>query len=123
MSAAAESMTDTEADKQQRQPSVDELLVQSIARWALGITVGIVLFDVLVAAGYPFPGSSTTLRGVSYSVAGIALLLAAGFIAFLGYRIVSLRFVRRSRAVYVIFLPAVALLSSVVALLFLGAPA
>jgi hypothetical protein len=69
---------------------------------------------------YPFPGSSSLVRGVFYALAGTALIIAAIACGFLGYRIISLRFVRRSKRCYVIFLPLVALVSSVVWLYLLS---
>jgi hypothetical protein len=106
-----------------RGSNVDELLLRSILRWAIGLSCLIVLFDVAVTRGYPFPLDSLAIRGAFYAAAGVALLLAAGFTTFLGYRIVTTRFTQRKLAVFVTFLPLVVCVSSVVAGLFLAAPA
>ena len=79
---------------EQRPPSVDDLLLRSITRWGVGIAALIVLFDVAVTQGYPFPLASHVIRGVFYAAAAVALLLAAAFTTFLGYRIVTTGFAR-----------------------------
>jgi uncharacterized membrane protein len=107
---------------EQRPPSVDDLLLRSITRWAVGIAALIVLFDVAVTQGYPFPLASHVIRGVFYAAAAVALLLAAAFTTFLGYRIVTTGFARGKLPVFMVFLPAVACVSSVIAALFLAAP-
>jgi hypothetical protein len=106
-----------------RSPSVDELLLRSITRWAIGIAALIVLFDIAVTQGYPFPLDSHVIRGVFYTAAAVALLLAAAFTTFLGYRIVTTGFARGKLPIFMVFLPAVVCVSSVIAALFLAAPA
>lgn len=105
------------------QPSIDQIVVQSIGRWALVVTASILVFDTLVAFNYPFPVESTMARGAVYSAGGVALVLATVAVTFLGYRVVTMRVARRARAVYPLFLPAITLISSVVAVLLLAAPA
>jgi hypothetical protein len=82
----------------------------------------IVVFDVAVLASYPFPDQIDALRTPFYVILGIAILIAATFITFLGYRIASMRVVRESRPLFVIFLPAVALIGSGIGFLLLAAP-
>jgi uncharacterized membrane protein len=108
---------------EQRPPSVDELLLRSITRWAVGIAALIVLFDIAVTRGYPFPLDAPAIRGVFYTAAAVALLLAAAFTTFLGYRIVTTGFARGKLPIFMVFLPAVVCVSSVIAALFLAAPA
>lgn len=110
-------MTDTS-----QRPDIDQLLVQQIARWAVVVTVLLALFDVAMLRSWPFPDALDGVRGAFYAVAGLVLLLATLFVTFLGYRIVTMRVVRRARSVYLIFLPAVFLLSTIVGFLLLTAP-
>ena len=100
--------------------SIDEELVQSISRWALVVTAAIGLFDAAILWSYPFPISAPVVRGVFYSTVGVAIVLGACACAFLGYRIVSLRIVRRGWRVYAIFMPLMALIGSVVWLYLLS---
>ncbi|RIK36259.1 MAG: hypothetical protein DCC58_19480 [Chloroflexi bacterium] len=100
--------------------SLDEAIVRSISNWAVLTTLGIALFDIAILWNYPFPGDGQLLPGIFYSVAGVVLVAASIGCAFLGYRIVSTRFVRRSKRVYVIFLPLMALVGSVVWLYLLS---
>jgi hypothetical protein len=102
--------------------SIDELLVRSIARWALLIAGAILAFDLAVVQGYPFPGSSQTLRGLFYTLAFVALLAGTAFVTFLGYRIVTLGVICSRRSLYAIFLPAALTLGSILSFLFLAAP-
>lgn len=103
-------------------PDIDSLLVRSISRWAIVSSLLILLYDAALMTNYPFPGSSTTLRGVFYTVVAIALIGATLFITFLGYRLATMRVVRESRKLYVIFLPALVLFASVSLFLLLSAP-
>lgn len=90
----------------------DEQFVRGIGRWALVTTVLIIAFDIAVLRNYPFPDLLASLRAPFYTVLAIVLLLASLFLAFLGYRVVSLRYVRRIRSIYLIFLPLVVLIAS-----------
>lgn len=103
-------------------PSIDELLVSSIARWAVVTTLGIATFDLAVLASYPFPGALDALRGVVYGALAVILLLGTLALTFLGFRIVTLRVVGRSRAVYVIFLPMMLLIASLLGFVIVTAP-
>jgi hypothetical protein len=103
----------------QRRPSVDDLLVRSVVRWALLAGLLTILYDLAILYGYPFPDAIEGLRRPFYTIGAVALLLAIGFITFLGYRLVSFRVVRSKRLIYVIFLPAVLLLSSIAGFLLL----
>src|SRR5437763_1186467 len=103
-------------------PNIDELLVRSIARWAVLIAMLILAFDLGILRNYPFPGTSRVLRGAFYSAAAVALFLTTAFVTFLGYRVVSLRVVRARRPLYLIFLPAAVALGSIISFLFLAAP-
>ena len=103
-------------------PDIDSLLVSSISRWAIISSLLILLYDTALMTNYPFPGSNTTLRGIFYSVVAIALIGATLFITFLGYRLATMRVVRESRRLYVIFLPALVLFASVSLFLLLSAP-
>lgn len=108
---------------QDHRGSVEKLLLRSIRNWALVLSALIVLFDVAVMYGYPFPLDSRSIRGVFYVAAAVALLLATAFTTFLGYRIVTTRFTRSKLSVFSVFLPVVVCVSSIVAALFLAAPA
>lgn len=80
----------------------------------------IIGFDIAILRNYPFPGGIASLRAVFYSVYGAGVLIAGLAFAFLGYRIVSLRYAGRGKAIYLIFLPAVLLVTSLVWLLLLS---
>lgn len=94
--------------------------VRWLARWAVITSLLIIGFDVAILRNYPFPGAIESLRAAFYSVLGSALILASLTFAFLGYRIVSLRYSGRTKAIYLIFLPAVILVTSLVWLLLLA---
>ena len=94
--------------------------VRWLARWAFISSLLIIGFDVAILRNYPFPGANQSLRAVFYSVYGSGLIIASLAFAFLGYRIVSLRYARRAKAVYLIFLPPVLLVTSLVWLLLLA---
>lgn len=110
-----------EAASGPREPSIDEQIVWSLVRWALVTTLAIFAYDVAAVSAWPFPGWAAPLRGPFYTLAGIVLIAAALVIAFLGYRVISLRFVRFSRVLYLLFFPAIALVASGVGFLFLNA--
>ena len=110
-------MTET-ADR----PDIDELLARQIGRWAVIVTVLLALFDVAMLRSWPFPDAVDVLRGPFYVLAGLLLIVSTLAITFLGYRMVTMRVVRRARSVYLIFLPAVFLFSTVVGFLLLTAP-
>lgn len=101
---------------------IDELLQQQIARWALAVTVLLAMFDIAMLRSWPFPSALDRLRGPFYVLVAIALLLATAAITFLGYRIVTMGVAQRVRSVYLIFLPAVFLASTIVGFLLLTAP-
>lgn len=122
-------MNDTHAERAVSQgpdpeitPSVDDLLIQSISRWALANSLGIALFDLAILASYPFPNALDAARGPLYGLFALVLLLATLAISFLGYRILSMRIVRRSRSVYLIFLPAMLLIASLLAFTIMTSP-
>ncbi|HUG16346.1 MAG TPA: hypothetical protein VMM78_15185 [Thermomicrobiales bacterium] len=96
--------------------------MHSIVRWSIVTTAAMAIYMVGVFAGYPYPEANTGTRSVVYVVAAAILVLAACLITFLAYRLVTMRVVTRGRALYVIFLPAVMLLSSIIAILLLAAP-
>ena len=102
---------------------IDALLLRSITRWSLLLSVLVIVFDMLVLRGYPFPVDAPALRGVFYTAGGIALLLAVGFTTFLGYRIVTTRFSRSGAQQFIVFLPCLLSVSSLLAALFLSTPA
>jgi hypothetical protein len=101
---------------------IDELLIRQIGRWAVVLTVLLALFDVAMLRSWPFPDAIEAARGVFYVVVAVVLLLATLAVTFLGYRIVTMRVARRARSVYLIFLPGVFLISTVVGFLLLTAP-
>ena len=103
-------------------PDIDRLLIRQIGRWALAVTMLLALFDIAMLRSWPFPEAIEFLRGPFYVVAGVALLAGTLAITFLGYRIVTMRVARRARSVYLIFLPAVFLFSTIVGFLLLTAP-
>lgn len=102
--------------------ALDQELFRSIFRWSLVVLGAVVLFDLAILWNYPFPGDFPLVRGVFYVAVGLVILAAAVACAFLGYRIVTTRFVRKSWRVYAIFLPLMALVGSVI-WLFLLSPA
>ena len=106
------------ADRQ----DIDRLLIQQIGRWAIVVTLLLALYDVAMLRSWPFPDAIDVLQGPFYVLVGIGLILATAAITFLGYRIVTMRVARRARSVYLIFLPAVFFLSSVIGFLLLTAP-
>ena len=103
-------------------PDIDQLLIRQIGRWAAIVTVLLALFDIAMLRSWPFPDAIDALRGPFYVLAGVLLLAGTLAITFLGYRIVTMRIVRRARSVYLIFLPAVFLFSTIVGFLLLTAP-
>jgi len=103
-------------------PSIDDLLIKSISRWAIATSVGIALFDLAILRSYPFPGAIYAVRGLIYGLLSLALLLGTIAITFLGYRIVSMRIVQRPRSVYIIFLPAVLLIGSLLGFVIMTSP-
>jgi hypothetical protein len=103
-------------------PDIDALLVRSIVRWSL-ITVSLIVgYVVAVFAGYPYPEAIGGTRGAFYVTTGAVLVIAAGFITFLGYRLVTMRVIGQGRTLYLIFLPIAMVLSSLVAILLVAAP-
>ena len=94
--------------------------VHTIANWAAALSVLIVLYDVAVLRRYPFPQALEVLRAPFYTIIGATLVIGALFCAFLGYRIISLRYARRTRAIYVIFFPLVLLVCSLFWLIVLS---
>lgn len=112
------------AETTDRRPSaeIDQLLVQSIGRWGFLSAALVILFDVLLLFGYPFPAALDAVRGPVYTVAAVLLLIAVAWITFLGYRLVTMRIATTRRQVYPIFLPATALVASVASFLLMSAP-
>lgn len=106
----------------EREREIDALLVRSIVRWSLATAVLMALFMIGVVAGYPYPDAIDGTRAIFYVAAGAVLVLAAVFISFLGYRLVTLRVITKGRTLYLIFLPTVMLISSVITILLLAAP-
>lgn len=105
-----------------RTTDIDQLLVQSIGRWGFLTAALVILFDVLIMLGYPFPLALDALRGPVYTVAAVLLLIAVAWVTFLGYRLVTLRVATTRRQIYPVFLPATALLASVIGFLLMSAP-
>jgi hypothetical protein len=105
------------------QRTIDRLLVRSIARWAAVLAVLIAAFDLAILRGYPFPGGAELLRGVFYTLFGLVVLLGTLFVTFLGYRIATMHIARDRKTLYLIFLPAMFAIGSVVGFLYLAAPA
>ena len=106
----------------ERLRDIDSLLARAIAFWSLVTVAAMATYMVAVFAGYPFPGAIDGARAVFYVAVGVLLVVAATFITFLAYRLVSARIVTRGRTLYTLFLPAVMLLSSIIAILLLAAP-
>lgn len=94
--------------------------VRWLAKWAFITALLIIGFDIAILRNYPFPGGNESLRAVFYSVYGSGLIIASLAFAFLGFRIVSLRYAGRAKAIYLIFLPPVLLVTSLVWLLLLA---
>lgn len=111
-------MSENQPDSSSREGNAS--FVRWLAKWALITSLLIIVFDVAILRNYPFPGSNQSLRAVFYSVYGAGLLIASLAFAFLGYRIVSLRYSRRAKAIYLIFLPPVLLVTSLIWLLLLA---
>ena len=103
-------------------PDIDRLLVRQIGRWAVVMTVLLALFDVAMLRSWPFPDAFDAVRGPFYVLAAVLLLAGTFVITVLGYRIVTMGIARRARSVYLIFLPAVFLFSTIVGFLLLTAP-
>lgn len=101
---------------------IDRLLVQSIGRWGFVTAALVIVFDVLVLRGYPFPSALNGLRGPVYAVAAVLLLVAVVWVTFLGYRLVTMRVVTSRRQIYPVFLPATALAASVIGFLLMSVP-
>lgn len=97
--------------------------VHWIAKWALTTSLLLLAFDIAILRNYPFPRENETLRAAFYSMLGAGLVIASLIFAFLGYRIVTLRYTGRAKAVYLIFLPPVLLVTSLVWLLLLAGAA
>jgi len=103
-------------------PDIDQLLIRQIGRWAVVVTILLALYDVAMMRTWPFPDAIEFLRGPFYVLAGLVLVVGTIAITFLGYRIVTMRIVRRARSAYLIFLPTVSLFSTIVGFLLLTAP-
>ncbi len=112
------------AETTDRRPTadIDQLLVQSIGRWGFAVAALVILFDVLLMRGYPFPSALDGLRGPVYTVVAVLLLMAVAWITFLGYRLVTMRVATTRRQIYPVFLPATALVASIVGFLLMSAP-
>ncbi len=101
-------------------PEGDIPFVGWLARWALLTAVLIVLFDLAVFRNYPLFGLPDWFRGLFYTVAGIILVAGSAAFAFLGYRIITTGYRARSRDLYLMFLPPVVLVTSLVWMLLLA---
>ena len=99
----------------------DAAFVGWLARWALVTSLLLVAFDVAVIRNYPFPAFMDALRGPFYTALGIALLLASIGFGFIGFRVVTTRYKGHTRDIYLLFLPPVILVTSLVWLLLLAA--
>lgn len=112
------------AETTDRRPvaEIDALLVQSIGRWGFLTAALVIIFDVLLMLGYPFPDNLDALRGPVYTVVAILLLIAVAWITFLGYRMVTMRVARTRRQIYPVFLPATAVVASIVGFLLMTVP-
>jgi putative effector of murein hydrolase LrgA (UPF0299 family) len=99
----------------------DEAFVGWLARWAILTSLLLIVFDVAVLRNYPFPGFMDALRGPFYTVLGVALLFTSLGFGFLGFRVVTTRYQGRTRDIYMLFLPPVLLVTSLVWLLLLAA--
>lgn len=94
--------------------------VRWLAKWALIVSILIIGFDIAILRNYPFPGAIESLRTAFYSALGSGLVIAGLIFAFLGYRVVTMRYAGRTKAIYLIFLPPVLLVTSLVWLLLLA---
>lgn len=94
--------------------------VRWLAKLALITSLLIIVFDVAILRNYPFPGIAENLRAVFYSAFGLGLMAASLVFAFLGYRVITMRYAGRTKAIYLIFLPPVLLVTSLVWLLLLA---
>lgn len=101
-------------------PQGDAAFVHWLARWALLVSVLIIGFDLAVFRNYPFPDALEGLRGTFYSVVGIGLVVASLGFGFLGYRVVTTRYQSRTRDIYLLFLPIVLLVTSLIWLVLLA---
>ena len=122
MSSASEIVEHDPGTESPPHVDIDELLVRSITRWALSLSGLILLYDALILAGYPFPSFMEVVRGPTYLLFGVALLVGVFVISFLAYRLITMRVVRSRRTIWVLFLPAVVLVASIGSLLLLSAP-
>lgn len=102
-------------------PEGDEAFVRWLARWAVVVAVLIVLFDLAVFRNYPLFGAPAWLRGTFYTMFGLGILIATISFAFLGYRVVTTGYRARSRDLYLLFMPPVILVTSLVWMLLLAA--
>ena len=102
-------------------PEGDADFLAWLARWAFLTSLLIIAFDVAVFRNYPFPEAIDGLRGAFYTLSSVVLLLASLGFGFLGYRVVTTRYGGRTRDIYLLFLPPVLLVTSVVWLLLLAA--
>lgn len=109
------------AAARQTSPEGDADFLRWLGRWALLTSLLLIVFDVAVIRNYPFPGFIDGLRATFYSVFAIILALASLGFAFLGYRVITTRYHGRVRDIYLLFLPPVLLVTSLVWLLLLAA--
>lgn len=109
-------------DRQTRVTSTegDAAFVGWLARWALLVSLLIIAFDIAVIRNYPFPDTLDGLRGPFYTVLGAVLAIASLGFAFLGYRVVTTGYQGRTRHIYLLFLPPVLLVTSLVWLVLLA---
>ncbi|MEI2618119.1 MAG: hypothetical protein V9F06_10950 [Thermomicrobiales bacterium] len=112
------------AETSKRRPSgeIDELLVQSIGRWGFLVAALVIVYDILLLRGYPFPSAIENLRKPAYTIAAVLLVIAVIVITFLGYRLITMRVATTRRQIYPVFLPATALLASVIGVLLMTVP-
>jgi hypothetical protein len=101
----------------------DDAFVRWLARWALLASILVILFAVAVIRNYPFPDALDAIRGPFYTVMGSIIVLIALAFAFLGYRVVTARYGGRTRDIYLLFLPVVLLVTSLIWLLLLAVAA
>lgn len=104
----------------ERSQAGNATFVRWLARWAVFVAVLLIAFDVAVLRNYPFPDALEGLRPAFYTILGVSLVLTSIGFGFLGYRIVTLRYAGRIKAIYLIFLPPVLLVTSIVWLLMLS---
>jgi hypothetical protein len=118
------------ANRQQRtlspprhaRPEIDSLIVRSVQRWALVAVALIIAFDLAILRSYPFPNALGSGRAVFYTLLGAATVLISVVVTFLGYRLASMQVVRRRRTLFIIFLPATAIIASAFSFMLLAAP-